>query len=447
MSLKIAFIGAGSFGFAKRLFVDIVHKPALRDAHFALMDVDEKYLGYTCKLIERIIKEQNLSATFSATTNQREAIKDADFVVIMIRTHGFEAIKAEYEIPKKHGIDQCIADTLGPGGVFRFLRTAPYIESICRDTSELAKPNAWILNYTNPMAMLTWMSYDMIPEVNFVGLCHSVQGTTQELAQMINVPYENVKFWVAGINHQAWILEFKLKDGTDLYPRLREELPKSKYYERYIEGVRSERIRIEMMKHLGYFVTESSGHNSEYNPWFRKRDDLIKEYAGIEWAGESGYILKLYGTNREEYEKTLQKQIEQKEPIDFTPTVEYCSTIINSIWTDEISTINGNVKNTNLITNLPYGACVEVPCLVNGHGVNPCYVGELPPQCAALNRMNINVQELAVRAYKEKCKDYVYHSLYYDPLTAAKLSLAEIKAMVDEMFEYETAKGWLPELK
>ncbi len=447
MPAKIAFIGAGSLGFAKRLFIDIVNKPALRDAHFTLMDIDEKYLNYTCKFIERVIAEQKLPTSYSATTDKREAIKDADFVVILIRTHGLDAIRAEYEIPMKYGVDQCIGDTLGPGGVFRFLRTAPYIEKICKDTLELAKPNAWILNYTNPMAMLTWMSYETSPEANFVGLCHSVQGTTRELAKMIDVPYEDVKYWVAGINHQAWILEFKKKDGTDLYPRLREELPKSKYYEKEPADVRSERVRIEMMKHLGYFVTESSGHNSEYNPWFRKRKDIIDEYCGKEWAGESGYILKLYGDDRDKYEEELKQQIEQKEPINFEPTVEYCATILDAIYTDNPSIINGNVKNTNLITNLPQGACVEVPCLVNGHGINPCFVGELPPQCAALNRTNINVQGLAVLAYKEKSRERIYHALYHDPLTAAKLSLAEIRAMVDDLLEIETKQGWLAEFK
>lgn len=447
MGAKIAFIGAGSFGFSKSLFVDIVSYPELRDAHFALMDIDAKYLDYTKRFVERTIKEHNLPATYSVTLDQKEAIKDADFVVIMIRTHGIDAIKAEYEIPKKHGIDQCIGDTIGPGGVFRFLRTAPYIESICRDTIELAKPDAWILNYTNPMAMLTWMSYDLDPRVKIVGLCHSVQGTTGQISTMLGIPYKDVKYWVAGINHQAWILEYKLKDGTDLMPRIREELPKSEWYDKS-KGELSERVRIEMLKHLGYFVTESSGHNSEYNPWFRKRDDLIEEYTGPKWAGGSGYILELYGVERrEEYEKKLEEMLNKPERIEFKRSHEYCSTIINSIWTDEPSTINGNVKNTGIITNLPYGCCVEVPCLVNGHGVTPCFVGDLPPQCAALNRMNINVQELAVKAYKEKCKDYVYYALYYDPLTAAKLSLAEIKAMVDEMFEYETARGWLPELK
>ncbi len=448
MSAKIAFIGAGSVGFSKTLFVDIVNKPALKDAHFYLMDVNEKYLNYTRRYIERIIDEQNLPTRYTVTLDRKQAIKDADFIVIMLRAHDYDAMRVEYEIPAKYGVKQCIGDTIGPGGVFRFLRTFPYIEEICRDVLELAKPDAWILNYTNPMAMVTWGSYELFPEIKFVGLCHSVQSTVEKLAKMINIDPNNVKYKVAGINHQAWVLEFKLKDGTDLYQRLRNELPNSEYYDRLAKGIEAERVRIDMMMHLGYFVTESSGHNSEYNPWYRKRDDLLEKYAGIEWAGESGFYIRLYTDQaRENYEKEMEQKLSQKEPLPFIPSSEYCATIVNSIWTDEVSTINGNVKNTGIITNLPYGACVEVPCLVNGSGINPTYIGNLPTQCAALNRTNINVQELAVQAYKEKCKDYIYHALYYDPLTAAALSLDEIRKLTDELFEYESSKGWLPNFK
>jgi len=442
---KVAFIGAGSLSFAQRLMIDILHCPQLRDTHFSFMDIDANRLDYTRRIGERVVDEQNLPAKITATTDRREAVKDADFVVIMILAHGFDAIKVEYEIPLRHGIDQCIADTLGPGGVFRTLRTAPMILEICRDVLEFAKPHCWILNYTNPMSMLTWAAYRAYPEIKFVGLCHSVQGTTELLARAIDVPYEDVRHWVAGINHQAWVLQFKHKDGADLYPKLRDTLPRSELYS--TDKAHSEMVRIEMLKHLGYFVTESSGHNSEYNPWFRKRDDLIKKYTGPEWSGESGYIVKLYGINRENYEQQLEAQVNQQEKIKFARSHEYGSYIINAIWTDQPYRINGNVRNDGLITNLPSGCCVEVPCLVDGHGVNPCFVGALPPQCAALNRMNVNVHELALEAYFERSREHVYHALYYDPLTAAKLSLAEIRAMADEMFEVETARGWLAELK
>lgn len=431
--------------FAKRLMTDILHFPALQDAEFCLMDIDPHRLDQTRQISERLIAEQNLPAKITTTTDRTESIRGADFVVIMILCQGFEPIQVEYDIPVKHGVDHCIGDTLGSAGVFRFLRTMPAIEEVCRDVLEHANKDCWILNYTNPMAMITWACYALHPGINIVGLCHSVQGTTELLAELIDVPYERLRYWVAGINHQAWVLDFKLQDGTDLYPKLRETLPTHPRYN--ITETDGETVRIEMMKHLGYFVTESSGHNSEYNPWFRKRDDLIKKYTGPEWSGASGFIVQLYGKDREEYEKEFQAELHQKEPLTFDRSHEYGSYIVNAIWTNQPARIYGNVPNNDLITNLRYNCCVEVPCLVDGAGVSPCHIGDLPPQCAALNRTNVNVQELAIKAYLEKSREPVYHSCYHDPLTAAKLSLAEIKAMVDEFFEVETAKGWLPEMK
>lgn len=442
---KIAFIGAGSLGFAQRLAADILHCPELQDTHFALMDIDTTRLDYTRRLCERVIKEQDLPATITATTDRAEAVRDADFVVIMVLAQGFEPIKVEYDIPKKHGIDQCIGDTLGPAGVFRFLRTAPLVLDICRDVLELAKPECWILNYTNPMAMLTWAANEAFEGIRFVGLCHSVQGTTEQLAKAIDVDYEDVRYHVAGINHQAWVLDFRHRDGTDLYPRLRTTLPNSKLYSTDDEDC--DMVRIEMMKHLGYFVTESSGHNSEYNPWFRKRDDLIERYTGPGFSGESGYILKLYGSDRENYEHQLDAEVNQPGELEFKRSNEFGSYIIDAICRDAACRINGNVMNANLIGNLPAGCCVEVPCLVDGRGIHPCRVGDLPPQCAALNRTNVSVQELAVKALLTRSRDHVYHAIYNDPLTAAKLSLAEIKEMTDELFKVETQNNWLPELK
>jgi len=442
---KVTFIGAGSLGFARRLIIDVLNCPAMRDTHFCLMDVDPKRLDYTRRIGERIIREQKMPAKVTATTDRREALRDADFVVIMLLAHGVEPIEAEYRIPLKHGIDQCVGDTLGPGGVFRFLRTAPMILDVCRDVMDVAKPNCWVLNYTNPMSMLTWAAYRGCPGIKFVGLCHSVQGTTEMLAKAIDVPYEDVRYWVGGINHQAWVLQFRHKDGTDLYPRLKEALPKSP---RNKPGIADgEMVRIMMMQHLGYFVTESSGHNSEYNPWFRKRSDLIEKYTGPDFAGESGFIARAYGKDREGWEKGLEDQVNQADPIDFVRSHEYGSGIINAIWTDAPFRIYGNVRNDGLITSLPEGCCVEVPCLVDGHGVNPCFVGELPPQCAALNRMNVSEHELAVAAFFEHSRERLYQSLYYDPLTAAKLSLPEIRAMADEMIAVETQHGWLPPLR
>ncbi len=442
---KIALIGAGSLVFARNLITDILHHDALKDTHFALMDIATTGMDYTRRIAERIIKEQKLPATVTTTTDRREALKDADFVIIMILPHGYDPIEVEYKIPMKHGVDQCITDTLGPGGVFRFLRAAPMILDICRDVAEVAKPNCYVLNYTNPMAMLTWMAYKMLPQVNFVGLCHSVQYTIEQLSKVIGIPHQEVRFWIAGINHQAWVLQFADKTGKDLYPLLNEKIYKSDLYG--IDKDESEMVRIEMLRALGYFVTESSGHNSEYNPWFRKRDDLIKKYTGPAWSGESGYILKAYGSERENYGQEQEKLLADPEPLEFKAGREYGSYIINSIYTDTALRINGNIRNDGLITNLPHGCCVEVPCLVDGTGIHGCYVGDLPTQCAALNRTNVNLQELAVQGYINKSREAIYHAICYDPLTGAKLSLEEIRAMVDEMFEIESARGWLPELK
>jgi alpha-galactosidase len=442
---KIAFIGAGSMVFSRQLMTDILHFPALEDTEFCLMDINPQRLDLSRRMGQRIIAEQKSPARVTTTTNRTEAIKDADFVIIMILSQGFEPIQVEYDIPVKHGVDHCIGDTLGSAGVFRFLRTMTSMEEICDDVVTHANENCLILNYTNPMAMLTWACHALHPGINLVGLCHSVQWTTELLAKWIEVPCDQIRYQVAGINHQAWVLEYKMIDGTDLYPKIRQTLPTHAVYNTTESS--GETVRIEMMKHLGYFVTESSGHNSEYNPWFRKRDDLIKKYTGPEYSGAPGYIVDAYGPYREKELKAFEAELEQKENVKFKRSYEYGSFIINAICTNEPLRMYGNVPNAGLITNLLHNCCVEVPCLVDGTGLSPCHVGDLPPQCAALNRTNVSVQELAVKAYMEKSREAVYHSCYHDPLTAAKLSLAEIAAMVDEFFEVETAKGWLPQMK
>ncbi|HSV32372.1 MAG TPA: alpha-glucosidase/alpha-galactosidase [Atribacteraceae bacterium] len=429
---KIVFIGAGSLEFSRKLMLDILSFPALRDAQFELVDVDPKRLDYARRVAERIVQEANLPATVHATLDRREALAGADYVLIMILSGGIEVIRQDIEIPMKYGVDQCIGDTLGPGGVFRALRTIPVILDIARDMEELC-PEATILNYTNPMPMICW-ALEEATAIKYVGLCHSVQGTARQLAEALEVPYREVSYWVAGINHQAWFLEFQWQ-GNDAYPLLRERINYPEFYGK-------ETTRVEMFKHLGYFVTESSGHNSEYNPWFRKRKDLLAKYTpGGAWNGESGFVLKLYGADRADYEQKLERIASGQEPLDFTRSDEYGSYIINALEGEEITRINGNVKNQHLITNLPYGCCVEVPCLVDRQGIHPCYVGDLPPQLAALNRTNVNVEELAVQAVLRRDRDMAYYAVALDPLTSAVLSLEEIRQMVDEMFEAE--RDWL----
>jgi len=429
---KIIFIGAGSLAFFQKLIIDILSFPALKDSEFELVDIDPKRLGYAKRIAERIIREGNFPAKVHATTEREEVLGGADYVIIAILVGGIEVISKDINIPLKYGVDQCIGDTLGPGGVFRALRTIPVIIDICRDVEKLC-PQALVLNYTNPMAMLCW-AIEEATKVKYVGLCHSVQGTAMDLAKYINASPEEISYWVAGINHQSWFLQFEW-NGKDAYPFLRKRISDPKLYNK-------DTTRFEMFKHLGYFVTESSGHNSEYNPWFRKRKDLLDKYTpGGEWNGGTGYILQLYGTDREHYEEDMERIVSGKESLDFKKSHEYGSYIINAIQTGETFRMNGNVSNRGLITNLPEGCCIEVPCYVDKHGINPCFVGDLPPQLAALNRMNISVQQMAVRAAFTGNKEMAYYAIVYDPLTSAVLSLEEIENMVDEMFEAE--KTWL----
>jgi alpha-galactosidase len=428
---RIAFIGAGSLVFSRRLMIDILTFPDLRDSTFALVDIDPQRLDCAQRMAERIVREGDFPAKVEATADRREALKGADYVIIMILVAGIDAIRPDIEIPLKYGVDQCVGDTLGPGGVLRALRTVPVIIDICRDMEELC-PDAWLLNYTNPMAMLCWAMNEATAIKN-VGLCHSVQGTAWELATIIRVRFHEVSYWVAGINHQAWFLEYKWR-GEDAYPRIRERMQDPLVY-------RAETVRAEMLKHLGYFVTESSGHNSEYTPWFRKRPDLLKRYTGHGPLDGTGMLVERYSDP--DYGQELERIASGQEPIAIYRSDEYASHIINSLHTGQPCRINGNVRNDGLITNLPQGACVEVPCFVDKHGINPCFVGDLPPQCAALNRSNIAVQEMAVKAALSGDRRLAFHAVVADPLTAAVLSLEEIQQMVDEMFAAEAR--WLPQ--
>ena len=436
---RIAFIGAGSLTFSRTLMIDILSFPELRESTFALMDIDTKRLDYTRRVAERIVREGGFAAQVEATTDRREALRGADYVITMILVGDIEVIRHDIEIPLKYGVDQCIGDTLGPGGVFRALRTVPVMVDICRDMEELC-PDAWLLNYTNPMAMICWAMNDAAAVRN-VGLCHSVQGTARWLAHLAGVPREEreeVSYWVAGINHQSWFLELRWK-GQDLYPLLRPKIDDPQVYN-------IDTTRFEMLKHLGYFVTESSGHNSEYNPWFRKRPDLLQKYTpGGGWNGGTGFILQLYGADRQDYEAQLERIASGEEPLDLSRSDEYGAYIIHSLETGVARRINGNVRNTRLITNLPEGCCVEVPCYVDKHGINPCFIGELPAHLAAINRSNIAVQELAVRAALEADRDMAFYAVAADPLTAAVLSLEETRQMVDEMFKVEA--DWLPRFR
>ena len=426
---RIVIIGAGSSVFAQAMIRDSLSFPALEGSTLALMDIDAEVLGFMERIARRMIDQGSYSARVEATTDRREALKGADFVITSILVGGREPMAWEIDIPLKYGVDQCIGDTMGPGGIFRAMRTIPVMVDIALDMEELC-PSAVLLNYTNPMSMLC-RAVRKATCTEIVGLCHSVQGAHNELAGVLKEEPASCASWTAGINHQAWVLSYT-RDGEDLYPRIRKAgWEDAEWWQR-------DTTRVEMLRHLGYFVTESSGHNSEYNPWFRKRPDLKEKYTpGGEWNGGTGFIKDLYSTERAEYLVELRKAAESEEPCDLTRGHEYGSYIMNALVTGEAFRFNGTVANSDLITNLPEDASVEVPCYADRSGVHPCHVGDLPAQLAALNSMSIRSLEMAVDAALTGDLDLLYWSLAYDPLTAAVLSLEEIRAMVDEMFEAE----------
>jgi alpha-galactosidase len=392
------------------------------------MDIDPEPLGYMETIGRRLIQQGGYPASLTATTDLRAALDGADYVIVAILVGGREPITWDVDIPLKHGVNQCIADTMGPGGVFRAARTIPAMLEIAYAMEELC-PDAVMLNYTNPMSMLCqairWMT-----DVEVIGLCHSVQAAHMELARCIGEDPADCSSWIAGINHQAWVLEFSCK-GIDAYPRIRQAAwDDAEWYE-------GNTVRVEMLRRLDYYVTESSGHNSEYNPWFRKRDDLVERYSGEGFNGGTGYIKELYSTDRETYMGKMRSVAEQPEPYDLERGQEYGSQIMNALETGEPFRFNGTVANAGLITNLPGEVSVEVPCFADDSGIHRCFVGDLPPQLAALNSMSVNSTAMAGEAILAGDLDMLYWSLAYDPLTAARLSLAEIRVMVDEMFQKE----------
>jgi len=419
---KIVFIGAGSVVFASRLLTDIVYHSELRDSTIALMDIDPERLKLVSEFARVLASKYAPNMKIESTLNRREVLKDANYVIVMIQVGGLEAFELDINIPLKYGVNQEVGDTIGPGGVFRGLRTIPVLLDICYDM-ERSCPNALLINYANPMAINCW-AINRMTKIRNLGLCHSVQGTAMQLANYINVPYKDVYYWVAGINHQAFFLEFKYK-GEDAYPLLWEAMKRKEIYE-------MDKVRFEMMKYLGYFITESSHHLSEYIPYFRTTKERLKTYCEPRW-----FYLEICKEAWGPRFERIRRQINGEEPIELNRSHEYGVDIIYSMETGKPCRINGNVENEGLISNLPYGSCVEVPCLVDKGGVHPCYVGDLPPQCAALNRTNINVQELAVRAALERDRTAALQAIMFDPLTSSILTPGEIERMVDEMFGAE----------
>jgi len=425
---KIAFIGAGSFGFTRTLVKDILSFEALNDIEIALMDIDKQRLELITKAVNKIIKKGNYKATVLATMDRVKALKNANGVVCTVLEGDVDIWRKDIEIPKKYGVDINIGDTRGPSGIFRFLRTYPLMMSICRDIEKYC-PNAIFLNYTNPMAMLCRAMQEQ-SKVNVTGLCHSVQGTAKMLAEWIEAPIEEIDYVCAGINHQAFYLEYKW-NGKDAYPLITEAIKKEEIYNK-------EQVRNEMYKYLDYYVTESSGHNSEYNAWFRKREDLIEKYCthGTNWnPGVYAFIRDEYLKAKENWKDDIIKYIEE-EDIDISRGEEYAAYIFNSVFGDNtMFKFNGNVRNFGLIENLPYGCCVEVPVVASKGGLENIAIGKLPEHLAVLVNTSARCEELAVRGAIEGDKKKIFHAICFDPLTSAVLSLEEIGYMVDEMFE------------
>lgn len=415
---KIVLIGAGS-GFGSRLTADILTFPALRDGTIALVDTDPEQLAIVEQIARRMVETVGCQAQIVATTDRREALPDADYVVMSIRVGGEEAVITNHEIPLKYGVDHTVADTMGPGGVFYFLLNGPAILDVLWDM-EVYCPDALLLQHTNPMAMNCILANEASHIAN-VGLCHSVQGTAMRLASYMDVPPEEVRYWVAGINHMAWFLQLQWKK-QDAYPLLWEAMAKPDIYD-------MDRVRFEMMRHFGYFVTESTRHMSEYVPFFRRTPELIERYE----HPAAWHMQRFLEMRRARAERT-QDMLAEDAQVPVERSHEYSVNIMNAMETDEPYRFNGNVANTGLITNLSPNCVIEVPCLVDGTGVHPCYVGDLPPELAGLNQSNTVVHELAVQGLLLGDRELIYRAIQLDPLTQATCSLPDIRQMVDELF-------------
>ena len=428
---KIVFIGAGSFIFTRNLCRDILTFDAFRDCELWLVDINPEHLEMARRMVQRYVDEGHYPATVHCTTDRCEALPGADGILCTIQVGGYDALKDELGIPSRYGIEAAIGDTRGVWGFFCYLRTVQAIVDIAADAQRLC-PDAVFLNYTNPMAMLTGYMQRYTP-IKTVGLCHSVQVCAKRLLAGLGMEYDpTIRTLIAGINHQAWLLDIRDKDGNDLYPEIkRRALARTEKHE--------DMVRYEIMKRFGYYVTESSEHSAEYTPYFIK--DKYPE------------LIERFNIPLDEYPRRCIKNIEkwatQRDELTNNPNLrhelsrEYASHIMAAMETNTPYKIGGNVINTGLITNLPQNACVEVPCLVDGSGVTPCYVGDLPEQCAALNRTNINEQLLTIEAAKTLKKEYIYQAALMDPHMQSELSIDDIVALCDDMIEAH--KGWLPE--
>jgi alpha-galactosidase len=433
---KITIIGAGSLIFTKTLAMDIFATAALEGSELCLMDLDKAKLKRIEAFIQRVIDENGKPGKVWSTTDRAEALKDAKYVIITVQVGGLAAFGHDYLIPLKYGVDQCIGDSLGPGGVFRALRTIPLLADIVREMASLC-PDAVLLNYANPMAAVC-LGLSKVSTVPYIGLCHGVQTTLDLISRYVEVPKDQIDFLAAGINHMAWFLSLKDKrDGRDLYPILRRNCEKPGYYV-------NEKVRCEVMRHFGYFMTESTGHLSEYIPWFRSSERALKAYCDEPaFGGESGAYYNYSNMLANKYKGVDYLALES--PIIQRRSVEYCSYILEAIETDRPFRLAGNVRNDGYITNLPAGCCVEVPVFVDSRGLHPVRVGDLPVQLAAMNMSNVQVQILAAEAALTGDPELVMQACAMDPLTSACCTLKEVREMAGEMLAAEAK--WLPQFK
>jgi len=415
---RIAFIGAGSVEFTRNLLGDFLDFPELHDVEIALHDIDADRLATAEAMARYVASERGASPRIASHLDRREAIHGSEFVLNMVQIGGHEATLLDFEIPARYGLRQTIADTLGIGGIFRTLRTAPIMLALGNEMAELCPPNAWLLNYTNPMAMLCWLVYAGTPTQNVVGLCHSVQNTTEDLCEILGVPEDEVTVLSAGVNHQAFFLRFE-HGGESLYPRLDARLAADPELQR--------RVRFALYERLGYFPTESSEHAAEYVPWFMHHDEELELY-----RIPVGEYIRRSERNVGRYED-VKAALARGEAVPLPRSNEYASLIVHAMVTGEPRVICGNVRNDGLIPNLTDGACVEVPCVVDRTGLRPTPVLDYPPHLAALNRTFLNPVELTVRAVLEERPDFVRHAAMLDPNAAATLTLDEIDALCDEL--------------
>jgi len=433
--VKMTYLGAGS-AFAPVLSKDIFQIPGLEEGELCLVDIDPERLKLSYEATKIVNEKLKTKWEVVASTDRKEVMAGSDFIINTIEVSGVQTVQYDYEIPLKYGVDQCIGDTVGPGGIMKALRTIPPWLEILKDAEDLC-PEAYVLNYTNPMSMMMLATF-RASKMKAVGLCHSVQGTSINLADYLEIPYEELEWKCAGINHMAWFTELT-HEGKDVYPALKEKARGNKeIYER-------DPVKFELLFHLGYFVTESSGHMSEYVPYFRKRSELIDKYCREGYRGGRGFYAKNWPKWRERLDDFRKKVIAGEVEPDLRRSVEYACEIIEGVVFNRCKVIYGNVLNSGLIINLPQNEVVEVACLIDRTGIHPTYFGELPPQLAALNKSNMAVYDLTVRAIMNNSYEMAEQALMLDPLTAAVCSLEEMRNMFAELYKAE--KDYIPKLE